>query len=162
MVLSSWWRRALAACVEMDPLATKLHLCDIVNMNIYREIVNVCGMRKVNTVKRNWNSKLRICLDILACSGRSRVSLSCSGWCLHCDRQRGHLWTHGGSDFILCSLWGGPNLSSLRSLDASPMATEPRLLERSIQGLKWLKVILSLNGMQMRFLAFHQLLSLGK
>jgi len=42
-----------AACVEMDHLAMKLHLCDTVSMNIYREIVHVFGMRKANTVESN-------------------------------------------------------------------------------------------------------------
>lgn len=34
-------------------LTAKLHLGDTVSMNIYGEIVNVHGMRKVNTAKRH-------------------------------------------------------------------------------------------------------------
>lgn len=127
----------------MGHLARKPHLCDTVSMHIHREVVNDCGTRKASTGRRNWNSKIRIHLDIPTCSGRSRGSLSCSGWSLHClsphvTRQRGCLWTHRGSGFI-------------HSLDTSPMAVEPRLLERAIQGLKWhhpQPIILSLNGMQ--------------
>lgn len=43
----------LVACVEMGHLAAKLHLGDTLSMNIYREIVNVRGMRKANTAKTN-------------------------------------------------------------------------------------------------------------
>lgn len=43
------WRPVL----KWVTLTAKLHLGDTVSMNIYREIVNVHGMRKVNTAKRH-------------------------------------------------------------------------------------------------------------
>lgn len=134
MALSSRWRRALAACVEMGHLARKPHLCDTVSMRIHREMVNICGMRAVSTGKRNWNSKIKIHLLIPVCSGRSRGSLSCSGWSLHClslhvTRQRGHLWIHRASGFILSNLF--------KAWMLPVWLIEPRLLERAIQGLKW-------------------------
>ena len=153
-LIVSWWRRTLLTYSEnRSPFSETLDLFDTYckHLSIYREVVNVPGMRNVSRESKGIETlkvrRRRIYLGIPTCSSEEQGMPSSLGWTYTAwspfeKRHRGELWTYMSNGFTLCHLWGGKTLAFfLGSFGASPMVIGPALLQRSISMLKWLKIL---------------------